>query len=74
MWGYVASVGNLFRRPSVGNSGAAGERVITESRLPVPGDDELGAIQKTGAVQKRSGKIDAIQRSLEEVRALDVGS
>src|ERR1700730_11481729 len=39
--GYVASVGNLFRRHSVRNRGAAVEGLITEPRLPVPGDDEL---------------------------------
>src|SRR6202011_634385 len=53
IWGYVASVGNLIRRHSVGNTGSAAERLITEGRLPVQGDDELGTIKKLGFRQKR---------------------
>jgi hypothetical protein len=42
MWGYIASVSNLFQRHSVRNRGAAGKRVIAVGRLPIPGDDALG--------------------------------
>jgi hypothetical protein len=74
MWGYIASIGNLFQRHSVGNSGAAAEGLITESRLPVPGNDELGTIKKLGFRQKGPGKIGAIEYSFEEVRAFEVGA
>jgi hypothetical protein len=74
MWDYLASVGNLFRRHSVRNRGAAGKRVIAEGRLPVPGDDELGAIEELGSSQEGFGKIGAIEHRFEEVRALEVGT
>jgi hypothetical protein len=74
MWGYVASVGSLFRRHSVRNSGATSERLITEGRLPVPGDDELSTIQKLSSIQESPGKIGAIEYSLEEVRTLEMGT
>ncbi len=31
---------------SIWNGGAAGERLIAKSRLPVSGDDELGTVQE----------------------------
>jgi hypothetical protein len=72
MWGYMALVGNLFRRHSVGNRGAAGKRVIAVGRLPVPGDDELGAIEELGSSQEGFGKVGAVKHRLEQVRALQM--
>jgi ATP-dependent RNA helicase RhlE len=50
------------------NRGTAAECLITEGRLPVQGDHELGTIKKLGAVQKRSGKIGAVEYRLEQVQ------
>jgi hypothetical protein len=58
----------------IGNGGAAVERLITEGRLPVPGNDELGTIKKLGFRQKGPGKTGAIKYSFEEVRALEMGT
>ena len=51
----------LFSGILIWNRGAAAECLIAERRLPVPGGNELGTIKKLGAVQKRSGKIGAIE-------------
>src|SRR6266851_9632512 len=56
------------------NSGAAAKRGIAVGRLPVPGGDELGAIQELGAIEERSGKIGAVEHRLEEVRPLHSGT
>jgi hypothetical protein len=66
-------VGRLFLRAypvsfSVGNSRAAGKRVVAEGHLPILGRDELGAIQKLSAIQKRPGEVGAIEHCLEKVR------
>jgi len=74
MWGDVGSVGNLLRGHSVWNSRATGKRVIAEGCLPVSGDHELRAIQELGSIQKSPGKIGAIERRLEEVRAVYMGT
>ena len=74
MWGYVASVDNLFWGPLVWDSRATAKRLITEGRLPVPANHELGTIQKLGSSQKGPGKIGAIEYSFEEVRALQMGT
>jgi hypothetical protein len=42
--------------------------------LPVPGDDQLGAIQELGSIQQGSVKIGAIEHRFEEVRAIQVGT
>jgi len=49
MWGYVASIDNLFWGPLVWDSRATAKRLITEGRLPVPGDNELGTIKQLAA-------------------------
>jgi hypothetical protein len=41
--------------------------------LPVPGDDELSAVQELGTIQKSPGKIGAIKHRFEEVRTLVEG-
>ena len=64
--------GGLFCWFPVWNNRAAGKRVITKSRLPVPGDYELSAVQELGSIQKSSGKISAIKHRLEEVRAVQM--
>ncbi len=74
MWGYIASVGNLFRRHCVRNSCSTGKRLIPEGCLPVPSNDELSTIQKLSAIQISPGKIGAIKYRLEEVRALEMGT
>jgi hypothetical protein len=73
MWGYVASIDNLFWGPLVWNSRATAKRLITEGRLPVPADHKLGAIQKLGAGQESPCKVGTIEYRFEEVRALEVG-
>ena len=70
----VESIGNLFRRHSVRNGGAATERLIPKGRLPVPGNYELSAVQELGSIQKSPGKIGAIEHRFEEVRALQMGT
>jgi hypothetical protein len=64
----------LFRRHPIGDRGAAAERLITQSRLPIPGGDELGTIQKLGSSQEGFGKVGAVKHRLEQVRAFEVGS
>jgi hypothetical protein len=64
----------LFRGHPIGDRGAAAERLITQSRLPIPGGDELGTIQKLGFRQKGPGKIGTIEYCFEEVRALEMGA
>src|SRR5439155_9618607 len=59
---------------SIWNGGAAGERLIAKSRLPVSGDDELGTIQKLGAEQESPGKLGAVEHGFEEVRPLQAGT
>jgi len=59
---------------SIWNGGAAGERLIAKSRLPVSGDDELGTIQKLGAEQESPGKIGAVEHRFEEVCPLQAGT
>ena len=56
----------------VGNSCTAGKRFVTEGRLPVPSNDELGTTQKLSSIQIRPGKIGAIECRFEEVRILHV--
>jgi hypothetical protein len=34
--------------------------------LPIPGDDELSAVQELGTIQKSPGKIGAIKHRFEE--------
>jgi hypothetical protein len=74
MWGYVASVDNLFWGPLVWDSRATAKRLITEGRLPVPGDHKLGAIQKLGSGQEGPRKIGPIEHRLEKVCALQAGT
>jgi hypothetical protein len=64
----------LFRRLPVRNSCSTGKRLIPEGCLPVPGDDELSAIQKLGFCQEGPSKIGAIKYSFEKVRALEMGT
>jgi hypothetical protein len=40
--------------------------------LPVPGDNELSAVEELGSVQEGPSKIGAIEHRLEEIRALQV--
>lgn len=56
-WGHdpACRLDNLFRSGSVWNRGPAAKRLITEGRLPVPGDDELGTIQELHSTQKSPG-------------------
>ena len=56
------------------NSGAAGQHVIAEGGLPVPGDDELSTIKKLGSGQEGPSQIGAIEYRFEEVRALQMGT
>jgi len=72
MWGYVASIDNLFWGPLVWDSRATAKCLITEGRLPVPANHELGTIQKLGSRQEGPGKIGAVEHRLEEVSALEV--
>jgi len=59
---------------SIWNGGAAGERLIAKSRLPVSGDDELGTIQELGAEQESPVKISAVEHRFEEVCPLQAGT
>ena len=59
---------------SIWNGGAAGERLIAKSGLPVSGDDDLGAIQELGAEQESPGKIGAVEHRFEEVCPLQAGT
>jgi hypothetical protein len=52
------------------NSRATGKLVIAERCLPVPGGNELSAVQELGSIQKSPGKISAIEYRFEEVSAL----
>jgi len=58
---------------SVGNGGATGKRFVAEGRLPVPGDDQLRAIQELGSSKKGSGEVCAIKHCFEKVRPLKIG-
>jgi hypothetical protein len=42
--------------------------------LPVPGDNELSAVQELGSIQKSPGKISVIEHRLEEVRAVQMST
>src|SRR5712691_3165005 len=55
------------------NGCAAVQRVVTEGRLPVPGDEQLGTIQELGAEQESPGKIGAVEHRFEEVCPLQAG-
>src|SRR5438270_8537595 len=67
-------LGNLFRRHSVRNRGATDKRLITEGRLPVPGDHKLSAVEELGSIQKSPGEIGPIEHRLEEVRAVQMST
>jgi hypothetical protein len=56
------------------NTCAAGKRLITVGRLPVPGNNELGTIQKLSTIQISPGKIGAIEYRFEKVRTLQVSA
>jgi CheY-like chemotaxis protein len=51
---------------------ATAERLITEGRLPAPGDHERGTIKKLGSSQKGPGKIGPIEHRFESVRAVQM--
>jgi hypothetical protein len=38
--------------------------------LPIPGDNELSAVQELGSIQKSPGKIGVIEHRLEKVRTV----
>lgn len=57
----------LCRWLSVWNGGATGKCVVAKSRLPVPGDDQLGGIQELGPIQERSGEVRAIEHRLKQI-------
>jgi hypothetical protein len=40
--------------------------------LPVPGDNELSAVQELDSIQKRPGKISAIEYRFEDVGAVQI--
>src|ERR1700675_3279782 len=74
---YESSVGRRklwdANRRSARNGCAAVQRVVTEGRLPVPGDEQLGTIQELGAEQESPGKIGAVEHRFEEVCPLQAG-
>ena len=54
----------LSRESSVGNSLAAGKRLIAERRLPVPGKDQLRAIQELDFMQESTSQVGASSTAL----------
>ena len=62
----------LSRRSPVRDSGAAAERVIAESQRPISRRNELGTVEKGGAVEERPGKIGAVEHRFEEIRTLEM--
>jgi hypothetical protein len=64
----------LFWEGPFRNSRATPKLLITESRLPVPGDEELGAVQELGSIQESSGEVGAIELRLEQVCAIQTGT
>src|SRR5215813_4888240 len=58
----------LCRWPPVRNGGATSEVVVTESRLPVLGNDKLRTIQELRSIQESPGEVGAIEHRLEKVR------
>ena len=72
--GGVRASGAIFWGFPIRNRGATGKRLVTKGRLPVPSDDELGAIQKLGSSQEGPGKISVIKYRFEEVRTLKTGT
>src|SRR6266851_709466 len=64
----------LSGRGPLRNIRTAAKRGIAEGRLPVPGGDELGAIEELGAMEERAGKIGAVERRFEEIRPLHSGT
>ena len=59
---------------SVWDGGAAGERLIAKSRLPVSSDEELGTIQEPRAVQSGPSKIGAIKYRFEKICIREIGT
>jgi hypothetical protein len=64
----------LLRRISVRNGSATGQCFVAEGRLPVPGDDQLRAIQELGSSKKGSGEVRAVENCFEQIRPLKVGA
>ena len=69
-----APAGDLSCGFRVGNSRATGKRVVSESRLPVPGNNQLRAIEELGLTQERSRQIGAVEHCFEKVRPLNVST
>jgi hypothetical protein len=63
---------DLIPKAPYPDSRAAGKRLIAESRLPVPGNDQLRTIQELRSVQEGLGEVGAIKHRLEKVRALQM--
>lgn len=59
--------------PRLRDGRAAGEVIVAKGRGPIPGGDELGAIQELRPHEKCCRKISAIQDGLEEVGAGEIG-
>jgi len=57
----------LLRRISVRNGSATGKLFVPEGRLPVPGDDQLRAIQELGSIKKGSGEVRLAQGGSSEI-------
>src|SRR5215469_9224550 len=64
----------LLRRISVRNGSATGKLFVAERRLPVPGDDQLRAIEELGSIKEGSREVGAIEHCLEEVSPLKIGT
>jgi hypothetical protein len=59
--------------PRLRDGRAAGEVIVAKGRGPIPGGDEVGAIQELRPREKCCRKISAIQDGLEEVGAGEIG-
>ena len=67
-------MGNLVQERAVRKRGTTGKRVITDSGLPVPGNDELSAIKKLGSSQEGPRKIGTVEYRFKKVRTVQTGA
>src|SRR5215471_981409 len=70
----AVSIGNLVQERAVRKRGTTGKRGITDSGLPVPGNDELSAIEKLGSSQEGPRKIGTIEYRFKKVRTVETGA